>query len=437
MPPAAASRSVRTAVLLAVVLVLSSSQPSAGASASRRARTAAQTTSALAATPYMGWDTYFAFGGHYDEASVLQQASELVSLGLERKGYRYVWLDVGWWHGTRDAEGRITVDPAQWPHGMAWLARTLHAAGLRVGLYTDAGSDGCGGAGQGSYGHYQEDADTFAAWGFDAVKMDFCGGSEAHLDPAAAYAAFHAAIGANASHRPMLLSICDFLQPDQYAEGEPPLAESAFTSYTFGPSIGNSWRTDGDVGIPGHVPFTNVLRNIDADAAQPQAAGPGHWNDPDYLGPGQGMSTAQFRTQVSMWAMLAAPLMISADLTRISAASQAAVGDPEVIAIDQDPAGVQGTLIASTGAGQVWVKPLSDGSRAVALLNRGSTPLPIETSALATGMPASGRYVLRDLWTHTTRTTPGRIAAEVPGGSTVLLRVSGTDAPTDARAGNL
>jgi len=415
MQAVVASRSVRTTGLLAVVLALAISQSAAA--------------STLAARPYMGWDTYFAFGGHYNEATVLEQASELVSLGLERKGYRYVWLDVGWWHGTRGADGQITVNPAQWPHGLQWLTRTLHAAGLLVGLYTDAGSDGCGGAGQGSYGHYLKDADTFTAWGFDAVKVDFCGGAEAHLNPAAVYSAFHAAIEANSTHRPMLLSICDFLQPGQYAEGEPPLGESAFTSYSFGPSVGNSWRTDGDVGTPGHVPFANVLRNIDADAAQPQAAGPGHWNDPDYLGPGQGMSAAQFRTQLSMWAMLAAPLMISADLTRMSATSQAGVGNSEVIAIDQDPAGAQGTLIASAGAGQVWVKPLSDdrsgiGQRAVALLNRGSTPQRIETSALAAGMPASGRYLLRNLWTHTTHTTSGRIAAEVPGDSTVLLRVS-------------
>ena len=150
------------------------------------------------------------------------------------------------------------------------------------------GPNGCGGAGQGSYGHYQQDVNTFAAWGFDAVKVDFCGGAEYHLNPASAYSQFHAAILANASHRPMLLSICDFLQPEQYGEGRPILGESAFASYSFGPSVGNSWRTDTDVGLPGNVPFTDVLRNIDADAAAPQAAGPGHWNDPDYLGPGTG-----------------------------------------------------------------------------------------------------------------------------------------------------
>jgi alpha-galactosidase len=407
----AVSRSGAAAALLVVVLALAATPSSAAASV-------------LAATPYMGWDTYFALGGRYSESTVLREASALKSLGLERRGYRYVWLDVGWWHGTRAANGEITVSPAQWPHGLAWLTRTLHAAGFRVGLYTDAGPNGCGGAGQGSYGHYQQDVDTFAAWGFDAVKVDFCGGTEHHLDPAAAYSAFHEAIEANPSHRPMLLSICNFQEPEQYGEGAPPLDESAFSSYTFGPTVGNSWRTDTDVGYPGNVPFTDVLRNLDADAAAPQAAGPGHWNDPDYLAPGQGMSAAQFRSQFSMWAMLAAPLMISDDLTKISSASLAAVQNTEVIAVDQDPAGVQATLLSSSGNGEVWVKPLVDGSRAVALLNRGSSAIRIETSASAIGLPSASSYTLRNLWTHDVNSTGGLIRAEVPPDSTVMLRVA-------------
>jgi alpha-galactosidase len=372
----------------------------------------------------MGWDTYLAFGGRYSEATILRQASELISLGLERRGYRYVWLDAGWWQGSRNARGQIAVSPRQWPHGLAWLARTLHAAGLLVGLYTDAGPDGCGGGGQGSYGHYQQDANTFAAWGFDAVKVDFCSGAEHRLNPAAAYSAFHTALQANSSHRPMLLSICNFLQPEQYGEGRPPLGESAFSSYTFGPGVGNSWRTDTDVGAPGSVTFTDVLRNIDADAADPQAAGPGHWNDPDYLAPDQGMSSAQFRTQLSMWAMLAAPLMISDDLTKIGRASLAAVQNTEVITIDQDPRGVQGTLVSSSGNGQVWGKPLTDGSRALALLNRGSSAMRIKTTATALGLPRLSSYALRNVWGRTTSFTHGSIGAEVPRQSTVLLRVS-------------
>jgi alpha-galactosidase len=422
MPPAAPSRSslaaragaIPAVLALVLALALSTTQPAPARAAG----------GPLAATPYMGWDTYLAFGGVYSESTVLAQASQLIALGLERRGYRYVWLDVGWWHGTRNAAGEITVSAKQWPHGLAWLTRTLHAAGFLVGLYTDAGPNGCGGAGEGSYGHYEQDANTFAAWGFDAVKVDFCGGSEYHLEPAAAYSAFHAAIEANASHRPMLLSICDFLQPEQYGEGRPPLEESAFSSYSFGPSVGNSWRTDTDVGLPGNVPFVDVLRNIDADAAAPQAAGPGHWNDPDYLAPDQGMTATQFRSQLSMWSMLAAPLMISDNLTKIGASSLAAVQNSEVIAIDQDPAGVQGTLLSSYGNGEVWVKPLVDGSRAVALLNRGSSATHIETSASAVGLPSAPSYSVRNVWSHDVSTTGGLISAEVPGDSTLLLRVS-------------
>jgi hypothetical protein len=402
--------------------------PASGATAATAtgATAAAGATGAntvLTPTPYMGWDSYFAFGGRYSEATILQQASEMISLGLEKHGYRYIWLDAGWWQGARGKHGEIEVNRKQWPHGMAWLASTLHETGFRVGLYTDAGREGCGGAHEGSYGHYQQDANTFAAWGFDAVKVDFCGGVRQHLNPKAAYTSFHDAIQANSSHRPMLLSICNFLEPGQ-ENGDPPYAESAFSSYTFGPSVGNSWRTDTDVGSPGYVTFATVLRNLDADAAHPEAAGPGHWNDPDYLGPDQGLSAAQFDTQMSMWAMLAAPLMVSDNLTQISSASLHAVENSEVTAIDQDPAGIQGKLLSAGGGGEVWVKPLSDGSRAVALLNRGSTPLSIATSANAIGMPSAKRYELRNVWTSRTEATAGSIAAEVPGESTVLLRVS-------------
>lgn len=348
----------------------------------------------------------------------------MVTRGLVRDGYNYLWLDVGWWQGTRGPTGEITVNPQQWPHGMAWLTRTLHAAGLKVGLYTDAGTNGCGGTGQGSYGHYQQDVNTFAAWGFDAIKVDWCGGIQQGLEPAAAYGAIHEAIVHNSSHRPMLLSVCNYLQPGQY-EGEVPAeAGSAFDSYTFGPSVGNSWRTDTDVGVPGVVEFTAVLRNLDADAANPEAAGPGHWNDPDYLGPDQGMSATQFRTQFSMWAMLAAPLMISEDLVEMSSATHTTVTNREAIAIDQDPAGVQARLLAATGEGQVWVKPLSNGTRAVALLNRSGKSIELQTNAAAVGMPKASGYDVRNVWTGAVTSTTGAIAASVPADATVLLRVA-------------
>lgn len=394
-------------------------------SASEALSGGATPASVLAPTPYMGWDSYFAFGSHYDEPTILEQASQMVRRGLVRNGYDYLWLDVGWWQGTRGAAGEITVNPTQWPHGMAWLTGVLHAAGLRVGLYTDAGANGCGGQGQGGYGHYQQDVNTFAAWGFDAVKVDFCGGIQQRLEPAATYGAFHEAIVHNSSGRPMLLSVCNFLQPGQYESEVPTFAGSGFASYTFGPSVANSWRTDTDVGVPGDVEFVSVLRNLDADAAQPEAAGPGHWNDPDYLGPDQGMGPEQFRTQFSMWAMLAAPLMVSEDLVSMSSATATTVSNREAIAIDQDPAGVQGRLLATSGsAGEVWVKPLSDGATAVALLNRSGRSIQIATSAAAVGMPAASAYHVRNVWTGALTSTTGAIAANVPANGTALLRIS-------------
>ncbi len=390
----------------------------------RKASGAATPVGVLAPTPYMGWDTYFAFGSHYNEATILEQASQMRTRGLIKDGYDYLWLDVGWWEGTRNATGEITVNPKQWPRGMAWLTRTLHEAGLRVGLYTDAGTNGCGGKGQGSFGHYQQDVNTFAKWGFDAVKVDYCGGIQQGLNPASAYAEFHEAIVHNSSNRPMLLSVCNYLQPGQYESEIPTLENSAFSSYTFGPSVGNSWRTDTDVGVPGNVEFSSVLRNLDADAAQPEAAGPGHWNDPDYLGPDQGMSATQFRTQFSMWAMLAAPLMISEDLISMSSATQTTVTNREAIAIDQDPAGQQARLLSSNGSGEVWVKPLANGTRAVALLNRSSKTLAITTTAAEVGMPGATAYQLRNVWSGAVTSTTGGIGASVPGESTVLLRVS-------------
>jgi alpha-galactosidase len=206
----------------------------------------------------------------------------------------------------------------------------------------------------------------------------------------------------------------------------PAFSQSAFFSYSFGPSNGNSWRTNTDVGVPGNVPFSAVLRNMDADATQPTAAGPGHWNDPDYLGPDQGMGPSQFQTQFSMWAMLAAPLMISDDMLTMSRASFATVSNSQVIAIDQDPAGVQGTLVpnSSIGNSQVWIKPLSDGSFAVALLNRGQPAMQISTTAAALQIPLAHSYKVTSLWTNQRSTSTGAFTALVQGYATVLLRIS-------------
>jgi alpha-galactosidase len=405
------------AALLALLALSLWAQPFAGAAG-------AQTTpKVLSPTPYMGWDTYFAIPGYFSESTILQEANLLKTSGLEADGYRLIWLDSTWWQGQRNAAGAMVVNREQWPHGMAWLASTLHANGFELGVYTDAGSIGCGVQG-GAYGHYQQDMNTLAAWGVDAVKVDWCGGSSQGLIPAQAYAAVHQAILDNSSHRPMLLDICNFLQPGQKSPSVPVFQQSAFFSYSFGPSDGTSWRTDTDVGVPGNVPFSSVLRNLDADATEPQAAGPGHWNDPDYLAPGAGMNAAQFQTQFSMWAMLAAPLMLSADMRTVSKASLAVVANKQVIAIDQDPAGVQGVEVSAAGAGEVWKKPMMNDNWAIAFLNRGSTPLQLSTSAAALKLAPASSYNVLNVWTNQHSTSGGSFTEQVPAYSTVLLRVS-------------
>jgi alpha-galactosidase len=222
----------------------------------------------------------------------------------------------------------------------------------------------------------------------------------------------------------MLLDICVFPQPGQVGDGFPSFADSAFESYSFGPSVGNSWRTDTDVGAPTGITWNAVVRNMDADATEPFAAGPGHWNDPDYLGPDLGLSDAQFQTQFSMWAMLAAPLMISDNMVSMSKASLATVSNKAVIAVDQDPAGIQGTLVSWSGNGEVWKKPLINDSYAVALLNRGSAAMNISTSASALGLPAAHSYSVTNLWTNRRSSSTGSFSSQVQGDSTVMLRVS-------------
>jgi alpha-galactosidase len=375
-------------------------------------------------TPYMGWNTYYGVGGIFDEQTILSVAGALIDRGLATAGYRIVWLDFGWASGERDPNGELIVDRHQWPHGLAWLTAWLHARGLLAGIYTDAGTSGCHHQGVGSLGHYQQDANAFAAWGFDAVKVDFCGAGQQGLTPARQYTQFAAALANNASHRPMLLNVANFWVPGQIDGTRPSLADSAYSNYRWARRIAQSWRTDTDIGFTRDIKFVNVLRNLDHDAAHPRAAGPGRWNDPDYLGPELGMTAAEAQAQLTMWAIVAAPLILGSDPRSLSPATVAMLENRKVIAIDQDPLGVQGRPIQQEGSGQVWVKPLVGADRAVALLNRGATPLWITTSANAVGLSRARRYRIHDLWRHTSSTTSGTIKALVAPNSVVLYRVA-------------
>jgi alpha-galactosidase len=377
-----------------------------------------------ASVPYMGWNTYYGVGGMFDEHTIISVANSILHRGLARAGYRIVWLDFGWASGKRNRLGELVVDRHQWPHGLSWLTDWLHRHGLLAGIYTDAGKSGCHGQGVGSLGHYQQDADRFAAWGFDAVKVDFCGAGEAGLVPRPAYVRFAKALANNSSHRKMLLNVCNFWVPGQINGTRPTFANSAYASYRWAPQIAQSWRTDTDIGFTRNIQFTNVLRNLDHDAAHPDAAGPGHWNDPDYLGPELGMTSSEAQAQFSMWAIVAAPLILGSDPRALSAQTIGMLENRQVIAVDQDPLGIQGTAVQQEGSGQVWSKPLTGGRAAVALLNRGTQPLRITTTASTAGLRSAASYTVRDLWAATTERTSGAISALVPPESVVLYRVT-------------
>lgn len=403
----------------------------------------------------MGWNPYFANEGYGNEATFEAVASSLISTGLQAAGYRIFWLDYGWWSGaaSRDSTGQLTVDPTQWPDGMSGFTGWLHAHGFLAGIYTDAGTSGCGG-GVGSYGHdagttnpYQQDANTFAAWGFDAVKVDFCGagkewadpgtttGYQTGHDPQTLYGLFSQAI--TATGRQMILNVCNFWRPNAITAGVPTQQGSSWDNYQWAPAISQSWRTDTDLGSWQGVVFAHVLRNLDQDSTPypdiQNAAGPGHWNDPDYLTPGSppnftngSLTNAQAQSEFSMWAMVAAPLILGTDPRSLGSSTITMLKNPRVIAIDQDPAGNQGyPLSAPTSTGQqVWVKPLANGDRAVALFNRGSGGQKITTTASAIGLPHASKYKLVNLWTNKSTTTSGTISANVPSDAVVLYRVT-------------
>jgi alpha-galactosidase len=401
--------------------------------------------------PYMGWNTYYGVGGGFNEQTIKDVANRLISTGLRDAGYNIVWLDFGWATGARGRYGNLIVSSAQWPDGMFGLTSWLHSRGFQAGIYTDAGKSGCYGQGVGSYGHYQKDANQFAKWGFDAVKMDFCGAGQQWLDrppndPRTLYGHFSNALANNSSRRPMILNVCNFWTPGQINGTAPSFADSSWDTYSWAPKGAQSWRTDTDIGGTGSIKFVNVLRNLGHDtgtasnASQPGislAAGPpgtpsssplawGHLNDPDYLGPGLGMTDVQAQSQFSMWAMVAAPLILGSDPRTLSSTSISMLENSRVIAIDQDSLGLQGYLLSGQGTtAQVWVKPLAHGDRAVALFNTGSSSQQITTSASAVGMPPANQYTLLDVWTNQTSTTgDGIITATVPGYTVILYRVS-------------
>jgi alpha-galactosidase len=383
---------------------------------------AAALDNGLARTPPMGWNSWHHFGCNVSEALIRESADALAASGLREAGYDYVVID-DCWQAARAADGTILPDPARFPSGMQALADYVHARGLKFGLYTDVGDRTCQGR-PGSLGHEAQDAATYATWGVDFLKIDWC--HSAGLDAPAAYARMRDALAATG--RPILLSICEWglSDPARWA-----------------PAVGNMWRTTGDIGaafdqaplhpsgraegVASPVPIEmnmGVLQVLDRQAGLARFAGPGGWNDPDMLEVGEvGMTEDEQRAHFALWAVLAAPLIAGDDVRRMSPQTLAILTDREVIAIDQDPAGHGGDRVARFGEIDIWARPLAGGGVAVALLNRGAAPLPISIDAGLLGL-GDRRFCVRDVSEHMDRGAFGaRLTAEVAPHAVRLLRL--------------
>lgn len=356
----------------------------------------------LAKTPPMGWNSWNLFAGRITEKTVEQIADAMVSSGMKKAGYIYVNID-DTWEGHRDAEGNIHPN-SKFPN-MKALAEYLHARGLKLGIYSSPGPYTCAGY-PGSYGHEVQDAKTYAAWGVDYVKYDWCSAGRIYknseLQPV--YQKMGAAL--EATGRPIVFSLCE------YGMGN---------VQTWGADVGgNLWRTTGDI----RDTWSSMIANIHKQIPDAPYAGPGHWNDPDMLEIGNGgMTNAEYQTHMSLWALSAAPLLAGNDIRNMSAATKAILLNREVIAVDQDPLGKQAVPVRN-GQFETWVKPLADGSVAVGVVNYGSAPARATVHLSDLHLNGPVRHA-RDLWTHkNVRFHHGEYSAVVPSHGILMLRVS-------------
>ncbi len=361
----------------------------------------------LAKTPPMGWNSWNKFQNHVSDRLVREIADAMARNGMKDAGYVYVNID-DTWEGKRDAQGNIQPN-ARFPV-MKALADYLHGKGLKLGIYSSPGPKTCAGY-EGSYRHEQQDAKTYAAWGVDYLKYDWCTARTVYSESSmpTVYAKMGQAL--LDSGRPIVFSLCEY---------------GLLHVSTWGATVGgNLWRTTNDIAdnwkSMSHIGF-------DLQAGLEQYAGPGHWNDPDMLEIGNGgMSTTEYRTHMSLWSLLAAPLLAGNDLRTVAPEILDILTNKEVTEVDQDPLGKEGKRVAKNGGLEVWAKPLSGGALAVGLFNRGESTSKVTVRWSDFGI--SGNAQVRDLWAHTDR---GRFAndyaADVPRHGVVLLRVEANNA---------
>lgn len=361
-------------------------------------------------TPPMGWNGYNHFHRSVNEAVVEAEARALVTSGMKAAGYTYVNLDGGWALPRRGARGNLVADPRKFPHGIQPVVEYVHSLGLKFGIYASAGTQNCAGTSAGSFGHYGQDAAAFASWGVDYLKLDWC--SIPYFDfprmthrQVSQLLAMQMRVALSSTGRSIVYDVNDWTgdDPSVWARG-----------------LAQLWRTAPD----SQDRYSSMLWNFTHTVSQFRQAGPGGWNDPDMLEIGNGgMSATEYRSQFSLWAEMAAPLIAGNDLSTMSAITRQILTNQAVISVDQDPLGRQGYPVASAGGHWVLVKPLRNGDRALLLFNQTSAAATVSTSLTQVGMGAAGQCTLLDLWTGSTIETSGVISATVPAHGVVFFEV--------------
>jgi len=360
----------------------------------------------LARTPPMGWNAFYSLGCQVDEGVVRETTDALRSTGMADAGYRYVVLDDCWMARSRDASGDLRPQRDRFPHGIAALADYVHARGLKLGVYLDAGTHTCA-YHAGSGGHLTQDVRNVAGWGVDYLKVDWCftGTQSARRTYA------HISRTLRATGRPIVFSVSNW---------------GHYTPWAWGRSVANLWRVSGDLDWdrpPAH-PWRAMLAAVDIDAGLARYAGPGAWNDLDMVPVGAArLSTREMRSAFSLWSILASPLVAGNDVRTMPDAARDILTNAEVIAIDQDPAGLQGTRVASSRGREVWVRRLRGGDRAVLFFNRSGREQAVGLDLRRAGLARARRYRARELWTGRTRVVAGAIRSRVPSHGVALFRV--------------
>ncbi|XP_031104630.1 alpha-galactosidase-like [Ipomoea triloba] len=335
----------------------------------------------LGRTPQMGWSSWNHFACNIEEKLVRETVDAIVSSGLSALGYEYVNLDDCWAELNRDSQGNFVPKASKFPSGMKALADYVHSKGLKLGIYSSAGTQTCSQQMPGSLGYEDQDAKTFASWGIDYLKYDNCYNN--NIPPKERYPKMSKAL--LDSGRPIFYSLCEWGDQDPA---------------TWAPSIGNSWRTTGDI----KDSWESMTTLADINDKWAAYAGPGAWNDPDMLEVGNGgMSTEEYRSHFSIWALAKAPLIIGCDVRSIDNTTLEILSNKEVIAVNQDALGVQGKKVKKEGDLEVWAGPLSNNRVAVILWNRGSSQATITAYWSDLGLQQSAVVEARDLWDHSTQ----------------------------------